>query len=163
MKLIKTMLAVLALGFSINAMAAMALTDDQSVEFTDAIGKGDMKVVKKYVESGVDVNVGYFAWTPIIMAAAKGQFEAVKYFAEHGANLDYVHPMTKWTAFMHAAYDGNEKIVKYLAGKGADVNKKGQGDVSIIRYVRDTGNTKMVDLLLSLGVKDDGCKEEKCF
>lgn len=163
MKLIKTMLAVLALGFSINAMAATALTDDQSVEFTDAIGKGDMKVVKKYVESGVDVNVGYFAWTPIIMAAAKGQFEAVKYFAEHGANLDYVHPMTKWTAFMHAAYDGNEKIVKYLAEKGADINKKGKGDVSIIRYVRDTGNTKMVDLLLSLGVKDDGCLEEKCF
>lgn len=163
MKLIKTMLAVLALGFSINAMAATALTDDQSVEFTDAIGKGDMKVVKKYMESGVDVNAGYFAWTPIIMAAAKGQFEAVKYFAEHGANLDYVHPMTKWTAFMHAAYDGNEKIVKYLAEKGADINKKGKGDVSIIRYVRDTGNTKMVDLLLSLGVKDDGCLEEKCF
>ncbi|HYN54612.1 MAG TPA: ankyrin repeat domain-containing protein [Methylotenera sp.] len=163
MKLIKTMLALLALSFSINAMAAMALTDDQSVEFTDAIGKGNMKIVKKYVSGGVDVNAGYFGWTPVIMAAAKGQFEGVKYFAEHGANLDYEHPMTKWTAFMHGAYDGNEKIVKYLAAKGADINKKSKGDVSILRLVRDTGNTKMVDLLLSLGVKDDGCLEEKCF
>lgn len=160
MKLIKTMLALLALSFSINVMA---LTDDESVEFTDAIGKGNMKIVKKYVEGGVDVNVGYFGWTPIIMAGAKGQFEAVKYFAEHGANLDYEHPMTKWTAFMHAAYDGNEKIVKYLAEKGADINRKSKGDVSIIRLVRDTGNTKMVEVLLSLGVKDDGCQEEKCF
>jgi ankyrin repeat protein len=160
MKLIKTMLALLALSFSINAMA---LTDDESVEFTDAIGKGNMKIVKKYVEGGVDVNAGYFGWTPIIMAGAKGQLEAVKYFAEHGANLNYVHPMTKWTAFMHAAYDGNQEIVKYLAGKGADINLKSKGDVSIIRIVRDTGNTDMVNLLLSLGVKDDGCKEERCF
>lgn len=162
MKLIKTLLAVLALGFSFNAMAAMALTDDQSVEFTDAIGKGDMKVVKKYVEEGVDVNVGYFAWTPILMAAAKNQLEAVKYFAEHGAKLDYQHPLTKWTAFVHAAYDGNEQMVRYLAEKGADINKKIRGDVSVVRLMRDEGNTKMVDLLLSLGVKDDGC-QGKCF
>lgn len=65
MKFFKMLLAVVVLGFSINAMAATQLTDDQSVEFTDAIGKGDMKIVKKYIESGVDVNVTYFAWAPI--------------------------------------------------------------------------------------------------
>ena len=47
MKLLKVLLAVMVLGFSFNAMAARALTDDESVEFTDAIGKGDMKLVKK--------------------------------------------------------------------------------------------------------------------
>jgi ankyrin repeat protein len=163
MKLIKTMLAVLALGFSINAMAAMALTDDQSVEFTDAVGKGDMKIVKKYIEGGVDVNATYFAWSPIQMAATKGKFEAVKYLAEHGADVNYVHPLTKMTAFHLAAYDGYADIVKYLAEHGADVNKKMRADVDIIRVVRDTGNTKMVDLLKSLGVKEDGCQDEKCL
>jgi len=29
--------------------------------------------------------------------------------------------------------------------------------------VRDEGSTKMVELLTSLGVRDDGCLEEKCF
>jgi len=163
MKLLKVLLAALVFSFSFNAMAAKALNDDESVEFTDAIGKGDMKVIKKYMDAGVDVNVGYFAWPPLLMAAAKGQLEAVKYFAEHGANLDYQHPMTKWTAFHHAAYDGNMEMVKYLAAKGADINKKMRGDVDIIRVVRDTGNTKMVDLLISLGVKNDGCMEEKCL
>lgn len=163
MKLLKVLLAALVLSFSFNAMAAKALTDDESVEFTDAIGKGDMKVIKKYMDAGVDVNVGYFAWPPLLMAAAKGQLTAVKYFAEHGADLDYQHPMTKWTAFHHAAYDGNMEMVKYLAAKGADINKKMRGDVDIIRVVGDTGNTKMVELLKSLGVKNDGCMEEKCL
>jgi len=163
MKFLKVVLAALVLSFSFNAMAAKALTDDESVEFTDAIGKGDMKVIKKYMNAGVDVNVGYFAWPPLLMAAAKGQLEAVKYFAEHGANLNYQHPMTRWSAFHHAAYDGNFEMVKYLAAKGADINLKMRGDVDIIRVVRDTGNTKMVDLLLSLGVKNDGCMDEKCL
>ncbi|MES2013950.1 MAG: ankyrin repeat domain-containing protein [Pseudomonadota bacterium] len=162
MKFMKVLLAVLVLGFSFNAMAARALTDDESVEFTGAIGEGNMKVIKQYMESGVDVNVGYFAWSPLLMAAAKNQLEAVKYFAEHGANLDYAHPMTRWTAFIHAAYAGNTEMVKYLAAKGADINKKMRGDVSVVRLMRDEGNTKMVELLLSLGVKDDGC-QEKCF
>ena len=163
MKFFKMLLAVVVLGFSINTMAATQLTDDQSVEFTDALGKGDMKIVKKYIESGVDVNATYFAWAPIQMAATKGQFETVKYLTEHGANLDYVHPMTKMTAFHLAAFDGYDKIVKYLAEHKADINKKMRGDVDIVRVVRDTGNTKMVDLLKSLGVKEDGCQEEKCL
>lgn len=162
MKLMRVLLAVLVLGFSFNAMAARALTDDESVEFTEAIGKGDMKVVKKYMESGVDVNVGYFAWPPLLMAAAKNQMEVVKYFTEKGAKLDYAHPLTKWTAFIHAAYNGNEEMVKYLAAQGADINKQMRGGVSVIRLLQDEGKTKMVDLLLSLGVKEEGC-EDKCF
>ncbi|OIQ97404.1 ankyrin repeat protein [mine drainage metagenome] len=162
MKFMRVILAVLVLGFSFNAMAARALTDDESVEFTGAVGDGNMPLIKKYVESGVDVNVSYFAWSPLLMAAAKDKFDAVKYLVEHGADLNYAHPITKWTAFIHAAYDGNEEMVKYLAAKGADINKKMRGNVSVVRFMRDQGNTKMVNLLLSLGVKDDGC-QDKCF
>jgi ankyrin repeat protein len=163
MNFLRVVLAVLVLSFSFNAMAAKVLTDDESVEFTDAIGKGNMKVIKKYMDAGVDVNTGYFAWPPLLMAAAKGQLEAVKYFANKGADLDYAHPMTRWTAFHHAAFDGNVEMVKFLAAKGADINKKMRGDVDIIRAVSDIKNTKMVEVLKSLGVKNDGCMEEKCL
>lgn len=163
MKLVKVLLAVMVLGFSFNALAAKSLTDDESVEFTEALGKGNLKVVKKYIDAGVDVNATYFAWAPIQMAATKGQFETLKYLTEKGADVNYVHPLTKMTAFHLAAYDGHEKIVKYLAEHGADINKKMRADVDIIRIVRDTGNTKMVDLLASLGVKNDGCQDEKCL
>ena len=43
------------------------------------------------------------------------------------------------------------------------MNIKMRADVDIIRVVRDTGNIKMVDLLTSLGVKNDGCQDEKCL
>ncbi len=62
-----------------------------------------------------------------------------------------------------AAFGGYSDVVKLLAAKGADVNIKMRADVSILRAVRDEGNTKMVELLTSLGVRDDGCLEEKCF
>lgn len=163
MNFFKVLLAALVLSFSFNAMAAKSLTDDESVEFTDALGKGNMKVVKRYIDAGVDVNATYFAWAPLQMAATKGQTALVKYLVEKGADLDYVHPLTKMTAFHLAAYDGHSDIVKYLAEKGADINKKMRADVDIIRIVRDTGNTKMVTLLESLGVKNDGCQDEKCL
>ncbi len=158
MNFLRVVLAALVLSFSFNAMAARALTDDESVEFTGAVGEGNLAIVKKYVESGVDVNDTYFAWPPLLMAAAKNQLEVVKYLAEHGANLDFAHPINKMTAFHHAAYNNNAEMVKYLAAKGADVNKKMRGDVSILRAMKDLGNTKMVELLQSLGVKDDGCE-----
>lgn len=158
--MLKAFVAMLVLGFSINGFA---LTDDEYIELSSALGDGNMKVVKKYVTANpAVVNEKFFAWTPIQMAAEKGQFELVKYLAEHGADKNYAHPISKMTAFHLAAFNGFENIVKYLAAQGADVNIKMKGGVSIIRVVKDEGNTKMVDLLTSLGVKEEGCEEE-CF
>jgi ankyrin repeat protein len=89
--------------------------------------------------------------------------DLVKYLVEKGADKDYVHPVSKLTAFHLAAFSGNTDLVKYLAEKGTDVNKKLKGDLSLIRYFRDQEQPDMVKLLESLGVKDDGCQEEKCF
>lgn len=161
MKLIRTLLAILTIGFSAHTMA---ITDDDSIEFTSALGEGNIKVVKKYVTAEPNVvNARFFAWSPIQIAANKAQLDTVKYLIEQGADINYVHPITKMTAFHFAAFSGSESLVKYLAEKGADVNKKLRADVSIIRVIRDEGNTKMVELLMSLGVKDDGCQDEKCL
>ena len=163
MNMLKALFAVIALSFSLNAFA---MTDDESVEFTDAVGKGNLKIVQSYIKTYPEaVNEKFFAWTPIQMAATKGQLEMVKYFAEKGADKDYVHPITKMTAFHLAAFDGYEEIVQYLADKGADIQKKMKGDVSILRIMKDEGPRAegMVKLLTKLGVKEDGCVEEKCF
>jgi hypothetical protein len=161
MKMFKGLLALIALSFSLNSFA---LTDEEYLELTEALGNGNLKVVKKYMEADPKlVNEKFFAWEPLQMAATKGKFETVKYLVEKGADINYAHPASKMTAFHLAAFDGYEDIVKYLAAKGADVNIKMKGDVSIIRVLKDEGprSENMISLLTSLGVSEEGC-EGKC-
>jgi ankyrin repeat protein len=160
MKIVKALMMVIALSIP---FASYAMDGEQQVQYTEALRDGNVKLVKKMLDSGVDVNEKFFAWSAIQIAANKGQLAVVKLLAQKGADVNYQHPMTKMTAFHLAAYENFPELVKFLAANGADLNAKLRGDVSIVRAVRDAGNTKMVDLLLSLGVPDDGCKDEKCF
>lgn len=146
-----------------TASLSNAMTDDEASLFTDAVKSGDVKVVKKFLDAGANVNEKFFAWEPLQMAANKNQLEVIKLLIERGADLNYQHPLTKMTALHFAAYNGNKDMVNYLIAKGANKNLKLRGDVSIIRALRDEGKTEMVDFLLSVGVLDDGCQEEKCL
>jgi uncharacterized protein len=161
MNLIKALFAVLALSFTLNSFA---LTDDESLEYTDAVTEGKLKTVEKYVKADPKLaNEATFGWSPLQMAANRGQMDVVKYLLSKGADINYIHPVAHHTAFHLAALNGNEEMVKFLAKSGADVNIKLKADVSLIRYFRDEGNKHMVELLTGLGVKDDGCVEGKCF
>lgn len=161
MKMLKSLIAVLMFAFSLNGFA---LNDDEYMEFTGALSAGNLQTIKKYVEADPTiVNQKFFAWEPLQMTASKGHLEASKYLVGKGADKDYVHPASQNTAFHMAAFSGNKELVKYFATAGADVNKKLKGDVSLVRYFKDQGQQEMVELLESLGVKNDGCQEEKCF
>ncbi len=161
MKSIKAGLILLSLFFTLNAFA---LTDEEYLEFTEALTNGNVKVVKKYVEADPTlVKQKFFAWEPLAMAASKNQLDTVKYLVSKGADKDYVHPASRNTAFHMAAFNKDVKTMKYLAASGADVNLKLKGDVSLIRYFTEQKDEPMVKLLTELGVKNDGCHEEKCF
>lgn len=161
MTMLKALFAVLALSFSLNSFA---LTDDESLEFSNALTEGKLKVVQKYIKADpTNVNFKTFGWSPLQMATNKNDITMVKYLLSKGAEIDYIHPVAYHTSFHLAALNGMEDMMKLLASKGADVNVKMKADVSLIRYFRDEGNTRMLELLKSLGVKDDGCLDEKCF
>ena len=161
MKLIKAL--IMAVAFILPIAAHAEINGDDQVAYTQALRDGDVKTVQKYLDAGLSPNEQFFTWTAIQIAANKGQLAVVKLLVEKGADINYEHPVTKMTSFQLAAYENYPEVVKYLASKGADINAKMRGGISIIRAIRDEGNTKMVDFLISLGVKDDGCKEEKCF
>ena len=162
MKFLNALLAAIVLSFSMNAMAAVS--DDDAIEFVEAITSGNMKIVKKYVEADVaNANYKSFAWSPIQMAANKNQLEVVKYIVSKGGDLNYIHPLSHNTAFHLAVFNGYPEMVKLLAASGADINIKLKAEVSILRAVKDVNDKPMVDLLTKLGVKEDGCLEERCF
>lgn len=161
MNLLKTLFAVLVLSISFSSFA---LTDDESLEYTDALTEGKIKIVEKYVKQEPKVvNDKIFGWSPLQMAANKGDIAIVKFLLSKGADINYLHPIANHTAFHLAALNGQEEMVKFLAKNGADVNIKLKGDVSLIRFFRDQGDTHMVEMLTGLGVKDDGCTDDKCF
>ncbi len=160
MKLIKALFLVLTLSISASAFA---ISDDDYMTYTEALRDGNIKYVKKLMDSdGVKIDELFFGWSALQIAANAGQLETVKYLISKGAKLDYQHPISKNTALHLAALNNYPEIVKYLIEQGADKNIKLKADVSIIRPVRDSGNTKMADLLLSLGVSEEGCKDQ-CF
>lgn len=161
MNMMKALLLALALSIP---MAAMALTDDEYMDYTAALNDGNVKKVKQYLDSGdTNVNDVFFAWSPLQIAANKGQLPLVKLLVEKGADLNYVHPVTRMNALHMAASSNHPQVVKYLVSKGIDLDAKLKNDVSIIRVLRDLGHNDMVELLLAAGVKDDGCKMEKCL
>ncbi|HEY3300414.1 MAG TPA: ankyrin repeat domain-containing protein [Methylophilaceae bacterium] len=159
MKLLKLVLMLVAMMVSFSSFA---ITDDEHVAYTQALRDGDIKAVKKFLDAGVDVNEKFFTWEALQIAANQNQFAVVKLLVERGADINYKHPITKMTALQFAAYENNQEMIKYLVSKGADINSKMRGNVSIVRAMRDEGNTKMVEFLLANGAKDDGCLEEKC-
>ena len=161
MKFLSSLIAISVAIFSLNALA---LNDDQELEFTGAVNDGDLKTVKMYVETtNLKINDSYFAWTPFLMTAAKNQLEVMKYLVSKGANITYTHPITRFNALHHAAFNGSKPMVDYLVEIGIDKTKKLKGDVSIIRALKEDGKVNMAEYLLSIGFKDEGCKEKRCF
>lgn len=160
----KTLSKLLAISVAMFSLNALALNDDQELEFTGAVNEGDLKTVKMYVETtDVKIDDSYFAWTPFLMTAAKGQLEVMEYLVNKGANITYTHPITEFNALHHAAFNGHKAMVDYLVKIGIDKTKKLKGDVSIIRALKEDGKNKMAEYLLTIGFKDDGCQEKRCF
>ena len=154
--------ALLALMLGLAGLSAVAHAEDPQVEYTDAILKGDMKVIKKYFNDLYPVNQLFFGWSGLQIAANKGPMSSVKFFVENGADVNYKHPVNKMTALHMAAFQNRKDVVNYLIAHGADVNARLRADVSIVRALNDEGLTEMATLLEAAGAKDDGC-QEKCF
>ena len=145
------------------SMHAIALNDSEEMEFVGAVNDGDIKIVKRYVETmNVNLEDSYFAWTPFLMSAAKNQMEVMEYLKANGANINYTHPVTRFNALHHAAFNGNKEMVKYLIDAGVE-QKNLKGNVSLIRALNEDNNKDMAKYLISLGLKDDGCQEQRCF
>jgi len=158
MKALSSLLAISVALFSLNALA---LNDDQELEFTGAVNEGDIKTVKRYVETtDVKIDDSYFAWTPFLMTAAKNQLEVMKYLVTKGANITYTHPITRFNALHHAAFNGSKPMVDYLVEIGIDKTKKLKGDVSIIRALKEDGKVKWQNTYYLLALKMKAVKKK---
>jgi len=86
-----------------------------------AMVPGSRKTLELLSLRGIDVNVEVGGFTPLMAAAYSGDFEAVTWLVEHGANVD-ARTEAGCTALNGAAVSGNAGIVKLLLERGADPN-----------------------------------------
>lgn len=95
----------------------------RSAGFFLAVDKGDSKIVKILLKSGVDINVkeDFYGNTALIKAIDNGDKKIVKLLLESGADVN-IKNNCKQDALFRASVGGKASIVKLLLKNGADVN-----------------------------------------
>ncbi|MGK4568558.1 ankyrin repeat domain-containing protein [Flavobacterium sp. 3HN19-14] len=67
--------------------ASIAKTYSEGTPLCLAICKGDVEIVKKFIEYGADVNENSNGMTPLMYAARYNHVEIMKYLIENGADV----------------------------------------------------------------------------
>lgn len=119
-------------------------------ELFAAIGKGQLKEVKRLISAGVDVNAeDIIGDTPLGDAAAMGHLEIAEALLNAGADVDDGNPL------LRAAGAGQREMVQLLLARGADVDQPddrpdgGLGDA--LNYAAYAGNSEIVSDLIQAG------------
>ncbi len=102
-------------------------------EMYSALWNGNIEIVKKFINKGIDINGCIFRTTPLNTAIKGGHIDLVKYLIENGADINKADKSGDQTPLGSAVKklastkeDENrelfESIIRYLVDKGADVN-----------------------------------------
>jgi ankyrin repeat protein len=95
------------------------------VDIWEAAEKGNITVVKQYLDAGVDVNAkDDSGWTLLHSAAGYGHKKIAELLIAEGADVNAMGGLLEWTPLHQAAFGSHNEIVEVLIGKGADVNAK---------------------------------------
>ena len=158
----------------------IAAGDVNSVNATNllynAVGTGDVTIVKYLVSKGANVNmkIGKEKDTPLHRASQRGHVDIVKFLVSQGANVNArtLYSITGWTKSgkrktryvdhytpLHMAamgnyagvHSGNLEVIKFLVSAGADVKAKTNGGDSPADLAAVRGDIEMTKYLVSQG------------
>jgi len=117
-----------------------------------AIGawEGNIPLMELFFGRGADINhVSRIDEQALMLAAWKGQGEAVRWLVEHGAEVN--RPGKHWSALHYATFSGHEEIVRFLLERGADVNARTTNDSTALMITAREGHEDLARLLLQAG------------
>ena len=124
---------------------------------------GNVKIIKRLVESGVDVNEKDDNNTTVLHYAARfGSLEMVKYLVEHGAAVTTEHKQGQSTVLYSACDKGNDLVVDYLLQHGAIQDIDDDEPHSPLSIACSKGHTAVVKTLLKYSVDVRKEKELVC-
>jgi ankyrin repeat protein len=132
-------------------------------EYIRAAMKGDVKSVREFLETGVDVNAAYSNGAKALISAVRnGHTEVVALLLEWGAKASTTSAAKAWGTEFHAdalalaAEGGHLDIVRLLIKARADVKKSRMFGVSALNAAAMGGHAEVIRELLSAGCPTKG-------
>ncbi|MFF2875008.1 suppressor of fused domain protein [Gottfriedia sp. NPDC057991] len=118
-----------------------------------AASKGELNIVKKLIDIGIDVNKlgGIFGGGALNAAASAGHIEIVEYLLSCGADMDVSEPVRN--PLFGAISNGHADVAKLLIESGIDTSVKYTGeimkDTDAFKFAREQGEFEILKLLTS--------------
>jgi ankyrin repeat protein len=129
-------------------------------EFLAACARGDMASVGKIAARLTSIDArNSRGWTGLIVAAFNGRRDIIAELLKQGANVNACNAKGT-TVFMFAKSaaqrTGSYDLLDFLLTQGADINAVDAAGLSVLDYVRRTGDQALVDYLLARGARGVG-------
>ena len=117
------------------------------------------EAVNLLIEGGADPNMmSDFGWTPLLLAAIKGEIEIARLLLAKGADINFISPKVEehfdtygQSALNLAAEHKQFEMMRFLIEQGADINSILDGEYLLHIIIRE-GNFRAVNILLEAGV-----------
>lgn len=108
---------------------------------------GDLAKIRKFLESGVNINTKDFSnKTPLMYAAEDGAVDTIEYLIRNGANIDDIDVRGD-TALIIALKNNNIKASKVLIDYGANLHIKNEDDKDALSIASDMDSKEMIDFI----------------
>ena len=108
---------------------------------------GDIKKIKEFLNSGVNINSKDFSnRTPLMYAAEDGATEILSYLLKNGANINEIDIRGE-SALIIALKNHNINAAKFLIESGADLSIINEEDKNALAIAQDIDSTEIIELI----------------
>lgn len=104
---------------------------------------GVMSIAKEFRDS-MDTTDKNDGWTALMICAATGKLDIVKWLVMNGADVNLRDPINGWTAVMCAGAKSRMDIAVWLAQNGADIYIRNNSGKNVLDIIRDPAKKKLL-------------------
>jgi len=124
--------------------------DEQIVQA--AMAQDAAKVIA-LLAGGADVNAKgkYSGWTPLMLAARKGDIKLLKFLLSNGADVNAKSDVQNRTSLMEAVRNRKTQAVKALLAANPDLDAADWEGYTVLMFAAVSGQREVVDALLDHG------------